>query len=136
MNLLEKIKHIIKTREPNNISIEVINSEFNNTLNKDINNDTNIYTYSNLIKYWKAKDVEEKNMETLYKLYKNIKNFSNENCGIFSLFYFKDNKNFLTIGKDDNELFYLDIKCKEYQKILSNALDKNNELFVLTYWIL
>ena len=41
----------------------------------------------------------------------------------------------LAVGKFNNEMFHLDIKCPEYQKILSEALTLENELFVLSYWI-
>ena len=56
--------------------------------------------------------------------------------GIISLFYFKDNARFLAVGKNNNDMFHLDLKCPEYQKVLTNAISSKNELYILTYWIM
>ena len=119
-SLIEKIKKIILEKDPN--SIKSINCDFEGEFN-----------YENLVKYWKTCKVEDE----LCKEFLNIKNFkSSHNIGVFSLFYFKDNTQFLALGKSEDSLLYFDIKCPQYQKVLSNAMSNDRELFVLSYWII
>ena len=127
--LIERIKLIVSKNEPNSINlleVEKINVEENN--------------YRELMNYWQSVEKKEKEADKVYEEYKKIKDFyqdnNNYNIGMFSLFYFKDSGNFLSVGNYENELFYMEVKCKEYENVLSNAMDNNNELFVLTYWIL
>lgn len=127
-NIIDKIKMIIKNKEPNKIiSIECDFSDMSGC---------NDYNYYNLVNYWKYIENNKIENNSLFKEYSNIKDFKNKtNFGIFSLFYFKNSKNCLAVGKFNDEMFHLDIKCPEYQKVLSEALTSENELFVLSYWI-
>lgn len=127
-NIIIKIKNIIKNNEPN--KIDSIECDFS-----DMSGCTD-YNYYTLVNYWKYIDVNKIENNNLFKEYNSIKNFENKkDFGLFSLFYFKNSKNCLAVGKYNNEMFHLDIKCPEYQKILSEALTLENELFILTYWI-
>ena len=127
-NIITKIKNIIKNNEPNKIdSIECDFSDMSGCSD---------YNYYTLVNYWKHIETNNKENDDLFKEYSSIKNFKNKNnFGIFSLFYFKNSKNCLAVGKFNDEMFHLDIKCPEYQKILSEALKLDNELFILSYWI-
>ena len=132
-NLVNIIKNIMAKREPN--KIESIECNF-----EDLSEEYQ-YNYVDLIKYWKHIEKKDKNSkDEIYQEYKKIKDFGfNEqksNVGIFSLFYFKDNERFLSLGKFKDEFFHLDIKCPEYQKVLSDVIEKENEVFILTYWII
>lgn len=131
--LINKIKDIVTKTDPNQILS--INCDFS-----DMDCSTK-YNYHQLVNYWKfLENSKTKDNNEVYLQYKKIKDFSteniNKNIGIFSLFYFKGSSNFLSVGKYQSDMFYLDLKCQEYQKILSNAIDFDNELYVLTYWIL
>lgn len=123
--ILNQIKDIVKTREPNKINSLLCNFT------------TNKYDYSNLMNYWKMIEKNDKDSkDELYLEYKNIKNFNNGNIGICSLFYFKKNNNFLALAKKDNGIYYMNLKCDKYQDVLSNAINNINELFILSYWII
>ena len=111
--LIDKIKKIISEREPNKIKSIFCNFDFLEEDNVD-------YNYNNLIRYWKEKKDED---DELVKEYSNIKDM-------------KDNARFLAVGKNNNDMFHLDLKCPEYQKVLTNAISSENELYILTYWIL
>ena len=128
-NIINKIKIIIKNNEPNKINSIICNFS-------DMSG-CNDYNYYSLINYLKYVEINKLENNDLFKEYSNIKDFENKkNFGIFSLFYFKDSKNCLVIGKYNNEMFHLDIKCLEYQKVLSEVLTLKNEIFILSYWIL
>ena len=124
-NLIDLVKNIIQNDEPNNITSFYVDFE----IFKDE------YSYNHLLNYWK--DVKDKDKTNkLYLEYKKINEFDNKSIGIFSLFYFKNKDNFLTFGKYKNDLFHLDVKCPEYKKVLDHIIDRPNELYVLTYWII
>ena len=132
-DLISRIKKIISEQDPN--QIKSISCNFDILDEKDQE-----YTYQNLIKYWKTKEDEN---DELSNEYYNIKKLNSNkdislktDIGVVSLFYFKDKKRFLAVGKHDNNLFHFSIKCPEYQKVLSSAISDQNELFVLTYWIM
>lgn len=132
-DLISRIKKIISEQDPN--QIKSISCNFDILDEKDQE-----YTYQNLIKYWKTKEDEN---DELSNEYYNIKKLNSNkdislktDIGVVSLFYFKDKKRFLAVGKHDNDLFHFSIKCPEYQKVLSSAISDQNELFVLTYWIM
>ena len=132
-DLISRIKKIISEQDPN--QIKSISCNFDILDEKDQE-----YTYQNLIKYWKTKEDEN---DELSNEYYNIKKLNSNkdislktDIGVVSLFYFKDKKRFLAVGKHDNDLFHFSIKCPEYQKVLSSAISDPNELFVLTYWIM
>lgn len=125
--LIDRIKLIVSKNDPNLINLLTIDN------NKVLKNN-----YQELMNFWKnAKENED---SEVYKEYLKIKNINkenfNSNIGIFSLFYFKGCDNFLSVGNYENDIFYMEIKCKQYENVLSNAMDNENELFVLTYWIL
>lgn len=125
--LIDKIKKIISEREPNKIQSIFCNFDFLEEDNVD-------YNYNNLIRYWKEKKDED---DELVKEYSSIKDMKQDKkIGIISLFYFKDNVRFLAVGKNNNDMFHLDLKCPEYQKVLTNAISSKNELYILTYWIM
>ena len=126
LDLIEKIKRIISNKEPN--KIKSIECNFDLLGIKDVE-----YNYNNLIEYWK-KQTDEK--DELKIEYSNIKEMKQENnIGIISLFYFKDSKKFLAVGKNKNDMFHLDLKCPEYQKVLNIAISSKEELYILSYWI-
>jgi len=126
-DFIDKIKRILSKEDPNQIKSISCNFDILNKENQD-------FTYTNLINYWKTQTDKE---DELYQEYNNINNFeSDKGIGVVSLFYFKDNKKFLAIGKQGKDLFHFDLKCPQYQKVLSNAITSDNEIFVLTYWIL
>lgn len=123
--LIELVKNIILNNEPNKIISYYVDF-------KDYNNN---YNYINLLKYWKEES--NKNIsKSILKEYECIINFDSKNIGIFSIFYFKNQNNFLAFGKYNDELFYLDLKCPQYSKIFDEAIEQDNELYVLSYWIL
>ena len=139
-DLMTRVKNIISEKEPNQIKSISCNFDI-------LDEEDQEYTYRNLIKYWKLKksQLPQGNDTTtedeLANEYINIEKLNQDSdlktsIGVFSLFYFKDNKRFLAVGKYKNELFHFSIKCPQYQKVLSNAMTLKNELFVLTYWIL
>ena len=132
-DLISRIKKIISEQDPN--QIKSISCNFDILDEKDQE-----YTYQNLIKYWKIKEDENDELSNEYynikKLNSNKEISLKTNIGVVSLFYFKDKNRFLAVGKHDNDLFHFSIKCQEYQKVLSNAINNKNELFVLTYWII
>ena len=76
----------------------------------------------NKLKYWKYIENNKIENNSLSKEYSNIKDF-------------KNSKNCLVVGKFNDEIFHLDIRCLEYQKVLSGVLTLENKLFVLSYWI-
>ena len=131
--LIDRIKLIVSKNDPNSINLLQVD-----------NNKVTENSYKALIDYWESVNKNEKEPDNVYNEYKKIIDFSNKtesenkcsNVGLFSLFYFKGAINFLSIGSFENEIFYMELKCKEYEKVLSNAMEHNNELFVLTYWIL
>ena len=124
-DLMNLINNIIVKKEPNKII-----SYYSNLPD-------NKYDYTNLLKFWKDCSGNDENNET-YQEYIKIKNFNllDNNVGIVSLFYFKNQEKFLAIGKYKNELFHLGINCPEYKKVLENAITDDSELYVLTYWIM
>tara|TARA_B100000524_G_scaffold338870_1_gene230700 strand:- start:1466 stop:1846 length:381 start_codon:yes stop_codon:yes gene_type:complete len=123
--LIEIVKNIILTKEPNKITSYYV----------DFKNYDNNYNYINLLKYWKEES-KKNNSNEILKEYENINKFDNKNIGIFSIFYFKNQNNFLAFGKYYDELFYLDVKCLQYSKIFDEVIEQDNELYVLSYWIL
>lgn len=122
-DLIDKIKKIVETKEPNKIK----------SIIAELPTETN---YNNLLKFWKETEKNNPSSKNeIYLEYKNLIDFKNKNLGIFSLFYIKNCKNFLTVAKKDDGIYYFDIKCNQYQNVLSNAMTSQDEVFVLTYWI-
>jgi hypothetical protein len=121
--LITYIEKIIKARDPNSIKAYVL---------KDIKIEKNTIEYSDIVRHWK-----EENDDDITKEYDIIKNHELPNIiGLFTMFYLKGKKNFLTVGKYNNDLFHLDIKCQEYSNILNMSMDSDNSVFILSYWIL
>ena len=119
-----KIKEIIEKRDPNNIRLI------------DCNFGDKEYNYNNLIEYLQnIEKVDRDSDNELFVYYKTIRDFKNEAVGIFSLFYFKNFNNFLAVGKKDNKLFLFNVRCSQYQDILSRGIKNNNQIYILTYWI-
>ena len=132
-DLISQVKKIISSKDPNQIKSISCNFDILDENDREFN-------YHNLIKYWKKETKEE---DEVVKEYINIKMMNSNKdislkatVGIFSLFYFKNRNNFLAVGKHQEDMFHFRVKCEQYQKVLSNAINYENELFVLTYWLI
>ena len=119
--LMKYVEKIIKSRDPNKIlELDISGLNYENNIE-----------YSDLVSHWKLnKD------DLITKEYKIINEpESPKMMGLFSMFYLKDKNNFLTVGKYNGELFHLDIKCDQYQRVLNKAMESNNTVFILSYWM-
>ena len=123
--LIEYVRNIINTRDPNSIKELDIKGELEIESKK-------IIEYSDIVKHWKLE-----NDDLITKEYNKIKNSETPNIiGLFSMFYLKNKDNFLTVGKYQGNMFHLDITCKEYSTVLKKAMLSEYTVFILTYLII